>query len=438
MGCNSGGGDYVKEMIRSTDQRVMSVKPYEIFVTEEDRWNWDKYIQRWNLSELNEAERQLTEESLCYLRRTLGKGYLRRADDQGNPMLFWYFTDWSDGARRSMIRFADALQALEGSAGFNAILKRVRKPKNLDELLEGKSVVEVAYKFFRAGFSIEEFEPRVSVPNYRGVAGLKNPDMRIVDRETGDEIIVEVSRLKSGDHQNLTSYTHRVIEHVLVFESMQCDPEAQKNILSPRHILPYAKIIRGIEEAELKGIVEQIRKLVERVRVCGEFGELLIPDTIEVGIASYDDHDRAREWAARRGMREHNFVEGANILTDEIWRVKRKLREKVNEQIPADRPGIVVLAPANENVIFFVYDVRWLAAELAEEAGKHPKLLSAIMFQSFDDGRDESWSVNLGPHTYSRLVRSDGAAEQSLIIRNQDCKHPLAAKTMRKVVSAFT
>jgi succinate dehydrogenase flavin-adding protein (antitoxin of CptAB toxin-antitoxin module) len=28
-----------------------------------------------------------------------------------------------------------------------------------------------------------------------------------------------------------------------------------------------------------------------------------------VGIASYDDHDRAIEWAASRGIREHDLVE---------------------------------------------------------------------------------------------------------------------------------
>jgi hypothetical protein len=414
----------------------MSRHPHEIFATEEDRWSWDKYIQRWSLSELDDAERRRTEDSLQYLRQALGEGYLRRADGRGNPMLFWYFTDWSDGARLSMIRFTDALKALEGAPSYKAILKRVKRPKNLDDLLEGKSVIEVAYKFFRAGFSIE-FEPCVSVTDHRGVAGPRYPDIKIVDRKTGEEIIVEVSRMMPSDHQNLTSHTYHAIHHVLVFESMQCDPEALKNILSPRHILPYAKILRGIEEDELKGIVEQIRKLVEQVRTSGEFGELIIPDTIEVGIASYDDHARAREWAAGQGMREHGMVEGPNILRDEISRAKRKLREKITEQLPDDKPGIVVLTPANENVILFVYEIDWLAAALAEEVGTHPKLLCAVMFHTFDDGKDDSWSVNLGPHTYTRLVRSDGAAERSLIIRNPACKHPLTAETLERVVSAF-
>lgn len=414
----------------------MSSKPHEIFVNEEDRWSWDKYIQRWNQSELGDADRQRTNDALRYLRSVLGEHYLRRADRQRNPMLFWYFTDWSDGARLSMIRLSEALQALEGSTGYKAILKRVRRPKNLDELLEGKSVVEVAYKYFRAGFSIEEFEPRVTVSNNHGVDGPKNPDIKIVDRESGEEIIVEVSRMKPSDHQNLIDRTYRVIEHVLVVESMQGDPEAFKNILSPKHILPYAKIHRGIEEGELSGIVEDIRRLVEQVRTTGSFGEMSVPDTIEVGIASYDDHAPAREWAASRGMEEHDLVECPNILTDEIARAKWKLRDKL-KQLPDDRPGIVVLTPANENVILFVTDLEQLATELAEVAGEHPKLLRVVMFHTFGDGKDESWSVNFGHHTLTRLVRSDGAAERSLTIRNPVCKHPLATETLKKVDAAF-
>lgn len=414
----------------------MSIKPHDIFVNEEDRWDWDKYIQCWNQSELGDADRQRTNDALGYLRSVLGEGYLRRADRQRNPMLFWYFTDWSDGARLSMCRFAEALRALEGSTDYKAILKRVRRPKNLDELLEGRSVVEVAYKFFRAGFSIEEFEPRVSVTNHCGVGAPKNPDIKIVDRETGEEIIVEVSRMKPSDHQNLIDRTYEVIWHVLVHEGMHCDPEALKNILSPRYILPYAKIHRGIKEGELKDIVEQIRTLVGQVRASGQFGELIIPDTIEVGIASYDDHDRAVEWAASRGIREHDLVEGPNILTDEIARAKVKLRDKL-KQLPDDRPGIVVLTPENENIILFVTDIVQLAADLAEVASEYPKLLRVVMFHTFDDGKDESWSVNLGPHTFTRLIRSDGAAERSLTIRNQACKYPLPAETLKKADAAF-
>jgi hypothetical protein len=413
----------------------MGSNPHEIFVTDEDYWNWDKYIQQCDLIDLSDGDKRRAKESYQYLRGVLGEGYLKRAYRQRNPMLFWYFTNAANLARLSLIRFTEALKALEGAPGYKAILRRIKRPKNLDEMIEGKSVIEVAQKFLRAGFSVE-FEPRVSVKDHRGVAGPKNPDMRIIDAETGEEVIVEVSRMLPSDGQNLTSRTYEVIWNVLVRDAMLCDPEALKNVLAPRHILPRAKILRSIEEEELKGIVEQIRNLVDRVRASGKFGELIIPDTIEVGIASYDDHDRAREWAASRGMRENDHVEGADILTDEISRARVKLRDKL-KQLPEDRPGIVVLIPAGTNLILFVYDIRWLVAALAEEVERHSKLLCAVMFHTFDEGGKESFSVNLGPHVFTKLVRSDKATEQSLIIRNPACKHSLAAETLEKVGTAF-
>jgi len=103
-------------------------------------------------------------------------------------------------------------------------------------------------------------------------------------------------------------------------------------------------------------------------------------------------------------------------------RAKVKLRDKI-KQLPDDRPGIVVLTPAVENVVLFVSDIRQLAAGLAEVAEEGPKLLRAVIFHTFDDGKNESWSVDLGPHTLTRLIRSDGMAERSLTVRNTACKH---------------
>jgi hypothetical protein len=74
---------------------------------------------------------------------------------------------------------------------------------------------------------------------------------------------------------------------------------------------------------------------------------------------------------------------------------------------------------------------------MAEVAGEYPKLLHVVMFHTFDDGKDESWSYNFGHHTFTRLVRGNGAAERSLTIRNPACKHLLATEALKKVDAAF-
>src|SRR5258707_8828526 len=103
---------------------------------------------------------------------------------------------------------------------------------------------------------------------------------------------------------------------------MHSDPEGYKDILKPRHILPFAIIHRGVEKEELDDIVRRLRTLIEHVRSTGEFAELIIPNTIEVGIASYDYHDVAKKWARDKGMREGDLVQGASISSDEVARTR--------------------------------------------------------------------------------------------------------------------
>lgn len=413
----------------------MSIDPREVFVVPEDRWSWDKYIQQCDLIDLSDTDRQRAKDSLRYLRGVLGEGYLKRAALRGNPMFFWLFTNAASRARLSMIRFADALKNLEGAPGYQTILRRVRKPKSLDDLAEGCSVIEVANNFSNAGFAVE-FEPGVSVADRRGASVLKKPDMRIVNGKTGEEVIIEVSRMKASDHQNRAQRTYDIIWKVLIHEGMWTNPLPLKDVTGPTHILPYALIHRGIEDDELRVIVDRVRQLIAEVRTGGEFKELIIPGVIEVGIASYGDHERAHGWAAARGIKETSFVDGPDILADEIMRAKRKLHDKL-KQLPEDRPGIVVM-PAGENFIFLAYDVRGLAALLAEEVEKYPKLLCAILFHTFDDGRDESWSVDLGAHTFTRRVRSDKAVEQSLLIRNGKCTLAVSRDTLEMINHAFS
>ena len=84
-----------------------------------------------------------------------------------------------------------------------------------------------------------------------------------------------------------------------------------------------------------------------------------------------------------------------------------------------------------------MYDIRGLVASLAEEIEKSSKLLTLIMFHSFDDGGRKSFSVEIGPHTFCRQVRSDGSTQQSLIVHNANFSLPVSGNIMDKIKSAF-
>ena len=412
--------------------------PHQIFATHEDRWSWNKYIQQVDLIELSDLDRRRTKDALVYLRGILGEGFLRRAEAERNPIYLRFFVNAAPPARLALIRFVDSLTALEGTRNFRSALRdikrRLKTPDDLERLTEKLSMVQVAHKFLMGGFDVE-FDPVINVVGVSGRTAPKKPDLRIVDRENAQEIIVEVSRMKASDHQQLISRTFKAIWWLLIDEGMHSDPESFKDITRSRHILPYAVIHRGIEDEELKGIVEQIRKLIADARAGVEFGELTMPDTIEVGVASYDSHPLAKEWAASRGLKENDLVLGASIQSDEIARAKRKLRTEL-EQIPHEKPGIIMLE-ARDNLLFLIYDLAALAVYLGEELKRYPKILWAVFFHSFDIGGNESYSRPIGPHTFVNHVRTDGSTEQLLIIRNVEYPNPVSRETLDKLKSAF-
>src|SRR5712664_2038826 len=240
--------------------------PHQIFITHEDRWSWHKYIQQCDLIELSDVDKQRAKDSFAYLRSILGEGFLRRAENERNPIFLWYFANAAPPKRLSLIRFVEALRNLERSKNFRSALKdvkrRIRTGGDYEKVTEKLSTIAIANQFFEAGFDVE-FDPQISVSNSRGQIQPKKPDLRITDRENGEEIFVEISRMKASDHQELVSRTFRVIWTVLIEGGMHADPEALKNILQPRYILPYAVIHRGIEDDELKDITNRISRLIE-------------------------------------------------------------------------------------------------------------------------------------------------------------------------------
>ena len=56
----------------------MSSDPHEIFVTEEDYWNWDKYIQQCDLINLSDVDKRHARDAYQYLRGVLGRATLKK------------------------------------------------------------------------------------------------------------------------------------------------------------------------------------------------------------------------------------------------------------------------------------------------------------------------------------------------------------------------
>jgi hypothetical protein len=135
---------------------------------------------------LSDVDRQKAKDSFTYLRGILGEGFLRRADQEPNPIFLWYFRNAAPPSRLALIRLVGALKALEGTKNFRSALRdikrRLRSQEDFERLGEKLSMVRIAHKFLIGGFDIE-FDPIVNVVDVAGRSAPKKPDLKIVDDE---------------------------------------------------------------------------------------------------------------------------------------------------------------------------------------------------------------------------------------------------------------
>lgn len=409
----------------------MSKNPFEIFKDEDDYVSWDKYDQQLDLIELTSADRVRARKGIMYLRELLGEGFLQIAREQGNPIYHWFFTNFAPGARREMASFAEALESLEGAGKFGDLVTRIKDFRRAEEAL---TVLDAAYKFLSVGFTIN-FDPVVMVADRSGVMQPKMPDLQLTNEETGEDIYVEVSRLRTSAKQNLTSRTTGVISRV-VLTAMSMDPGVWEDLTKPKNVLPYVRVERALDEGELRDIAGKVVEVIRDVIANKEYREVSVEGTMEMAVSPSHDHSRAKEWAAARKMRI--FVEGPRIPFNEIHRAKGKIFDELH-QLPDNRPGIVLIPAAPGNIMFFVHDVREIVLELANEVSRHPKLLCAVVSHSFShSGEAEQFVAALGRHVICSRGRGDMSTEQAVLIHNDACAMPVTSSSSAKIRDAFT
>lgn len=409
----------------------MDKNPFEVFKTEEDYASWDKYDEQLDLIELTEADRGRARRSIAYLRRLLGEDFLQNAWKQGNPLVPWYFTNAAPRARLSLISFAEALKALERADKFSGLVARIKDAGRVEEAL---TVLDAAYKFLSAGLAVS-FDPDVMVADKYGVMRPKMPDLRLEDEETGAEIFVEVSRLRPGAKQNQLSVTHEIIWKV-VHHAVSMDPAVREDLLSPKYVLPYVLIKRGLGEDELRDAAGKVAGVIREVITTREYRERSFGDMSEMAVSPAHDHSGARDWAEAREMR--NWVESPPIPLNEISRARGKIFSELH-QLPDEKPGIVLIPAASGNLLLFVYDIGAIIQELEKKLSKHPKLLCAVVSHSFTDaGKAEQFAAAFGRHVVCSRRGEDMTVEQTVIIHNEACSMPVAASTAEKIRTAFT
>lgn len=403
----------------------MASKTFEIFKTLEDREKWDKHLEHVDaIEEFTTEQKENIKEGISFLRRpeVLGESFITRAQKTRHP-IFYYFRNNVPWTRRWLARFASALRDLEGADGFTECVKE--QIKDAVKFRERQSVLEIAYRFYNVGFEVS-FDPAVMVSKPRGFTGRlvpieTVPDLKIVDKETEEEIFVEVSELGESDGWKKSDRTYNTVFNILVAGG-----------LWEESLYPSARIKRILENDELKQLVVQLRELIAEVRSSDQV-QYLINEYIEVCLAPEREKDVSDQWGKERGFTD--IIESPPVPLQDPFRTKRIIR-KEQAQLPDDKPGIVVIT-TDWTLLFHAHGLSTIMSDLEEVLRDIPKLACAVVSCAYDGGDDKEYAASDGQHTAIKRVTEVGYKEQTVISLNPACPYPLPTSTFDKVRGAF-
>lgn len=375
----------------------------------EDWTNWEKLIEQCGIYvELTDIEKEKAKCALLFLKQEFGERFLKKAFEELHPIMY-YFINSAPWTRKRLTRFADALTVLRTEEGYLSLLDRL---KDKNRFLEGESVLEIAFKFSKAGFRIV-IDPSTS--------NKKVPDLKIRNDENGEELFVEVS------------VQHQSMDHTKAIRTF----DKFFNQLSPFHGLTYCgRIFKILNERHITEILGMIKDRIETARKENAFQELTIEDTIELGIAPCKDNDVLAAWAKSRGLEPGTLV-GPPFNVDEIPRTRIKI-EREQLQLPQNSPNILVIE--NNNLFRSARDVKREISELQECLYDFSNLLCFIgigFFESYHQAIQDEL-VKKNQHIIVKRLREDSIIERCMILCNRFCDFEIAPATIDKIYMAFS
>lgn len=378
--------------------------------------DWDKLILSCDDTQgMTDEEREKAKQELGYLRQVLGEGFLRRAIAKGHP-IYWPVINTTRSTRLWFINLAESLKELSGAGGFRGVFKKFKEP---DKSVEAESVLNAAFRLKRAGFSIT-FEPQVTVTQQSGQRKQKRPDLQIVDDETGEEVIVEVSILeRSAAHREAFDLSHFFIP---LF-----------NEVEPAKFTVYVELKEGFDDAYVGEAVRLLREVANEVERTGEF-KTLVNERMAAGVALTGNEKKLKHWGA-----EHDVspgITGPPVWSDEISRARMKIRDKL-AQLPEDRPGIIVI-PTTGSMMFHFYDPLLIVGVLQEEVSRYPRLWGVVLLHDYAGGaQGETVITKLGASTLIDKAKTDVFREQTAVLLNGRFGLPISRQTHGRLLAAF-
>jgi hypothetical protein len=405
----------------------MSDDPFKHFKTPEDYARWDNYIEQTrSSSSLTPSEGIKAESAFQSLRKHLGDdAWLSKAFEIRHPLAVGYLVNFAPWTRKVLIRMAEAMEAfgLKKNSNYKSVRDRLRKP---DKFSEAQSVLETGYKFLLHGFEVA-FDPSVTIAGKDGSPKEKIPDLKITNTDTGEEIFVEVSALGfSNQHQQISN-----AERIIFFQLLDA-------IGFEEDIIMRACVYKAPDDATLKNIVEEIKKLAAKVRAGGGFETWTSESVIELAAAALNQADTVHQWAAEREFKQGEIIKGAPIgLNDPKRLILDKIGKEVR-QLPKDRPGMIVVT-TTQNFLFYTYPMEMIGELLSTHLQRYSQLACAAVTYCHYIDNEEAPIAHVSNTAYSirEWVIVHPLRETTLLAHNVTCQQTLSKSTSEMICQSF-
>lgn len=400
--------------------------PHKYFNTKKDYTKWNNFVAQVDDINISEEDKQRARNAFRYLERRLGKHFLSETIQSGHPLLSSYLINSANLARIQLIDFAESLQALEKSQNFHTVIDKIKKATKFSE---GSTIIETAHRFHKAGFSVA-FDLKVSFMNGAELV-TKEPDIKIINDGSGEEIYIEVSETgrSKADLDNSRTYNHLFW---LIKNIIYSDPELT-DFAKPKQILPHVKILRSMSEAELIEVSSKIERLVDVVRKAGAFQEMVIEDMVEVAVSPFNDHSKAQAWAKERNITD--FVENYFFNPNELGRVINRLEEEL-KQLPLDKPGVVVLWN-NANLLFYLHSLTEIIEKIANKTVAHSNIYGVVLNHNFGWREPGNGFTVVDDHLFVSNTGRDLITRNTLFVKNKSFNLPITIAVEEKLLKSF-
>jgi hypothetical protein len=405
---------------------------FDILRTPDDYLDWDRHIEYCEVIDgLTTEQRVAAQIALKHLRRVFSRpNFLRDIASTAHPLAYWVVRNTAPWTRLWLVRVSEALQALKTAEGFPRLLGKLcaTSQKHVVDSIEAFSVLEIAYKFLKAGFEVSSIEPAVVVANPSGKnanpsCDPKHPDLKLVDPRSGEEIFVEVTALSPSQILRESQVTSDWLWRISL------------SYLWSDDLVRCVQVERMLTEAERYDLTEQVKQLVVRATSTNSL-QTIDREEIKVGVAPVSCEANLVTWANERGL-EFGIAGLPIVLDGELDRlINYKLHRKMKKgQLPPQRPGILVIT--DQSMLTPVFSSHEIISKLTEESREYPNLWCVVITRPYLGQAETGTRVDLqGGHLIIDRAVADPLREQTIIVLNDGYK--LSSKSSDRIRDAFS